>query len=132
MGTRVEQKNEKIIERDEPGGKIKMLHNNHFKQPRRHGQTWGKRGGGGESRKEEKNKNKDGSYHEYKVKIIHLVSLAGSAVEMGLLLYCTATSQKKKKVKDEEDGGEMTTTKILKGADGGGTQFGEVWSVKRK
>lgn len=61
-----------------------------------------------------------------------MVSLAGSAVEMGLLLYCTATSQKKKKGKDEKDGGEMTTTKILKGADGGGTQFGEVWSVKRK
>lgn len=61
-----------------------------------------------------------------------MVSLAGSAVEMGLLLYCTATSHKKKKGKDEEDGGEMTTTKILKGADGGGTQFGEVWSVKRK
>lgn len=61
----MEQKNKKIIKRDGPEGKIKMLHNNNFKQPFCCDWRWmegSKRGGGGGGGwgKEEIDKNKEG------------------------------------------------------------------------
>lgn len=73
----MEQKNEKIIERDGPQGKMKNLCNSNFKQLFCFDWRWieGRRrsdGGGGGRGTEEIDKNKEGWWRKCKVKIIHL------------------------------------------------------------